>query len=232
MLKKITILTLFKNSFDSYFNESIIKRAIQKKLIEIEIIDFRQFSNNKHHKVDDYPYGGGPGMVISIQPIVDCLKTIKTNNSYTILLTPSGALYKQQIANKLVKSYDHIIFICGHYEGIDERIYNYIDNAISIGDYILTSGEVACMVMVDNLVRLIDGAINKDSLNSESFNNYLFDYPVYTKPHTYDNYTVPDVLLSGNHELIAKYRENQRIEKTKKIRIDLYEKYINLKKGK
>ena len=221
MLKKISILSLFPESFSSYLNQSIVKKAIDNKKIEIKIIDYRQFSNNKHKKVDDTPFGGGPGMVIQLQPIVDCLNKIKTKNSCVILTTPSGYLYNQSYAKKFSLDYEHLIIICGHYEGIDERIYNFIDLPLSIGDYVLTGGEIPALIILDSVTRLLDGVINKESLISESFERNLLDYPVYTKPRIYDSYEIPDVLLSGNHQKIKEFREKMQFEKTKKYRPDL-----------
>lgn len=233
MLKKISILTLFPESISSFVNSSIIKKAIDNEKVEIELIDFRKYSLDNHNKVDDYQYGGGPGMVLGLQPIVSCLKTIKTKKSYTILTSASGCIYSQSEAKRLTNNYEHLIIICGHYEGVDERINNYIDNSVCIGDYILTGGETAAMVIIDSVVRLIDGVINKESLYTESFNNdYLLDYPVYTKPQDFEGYLVPDILLSGNHKKIEEFRNNQRILKTKKNRPDLYGKFLKEKENK
>lgn len=227
MLKKISVLTIFPESIKCFINSSIIKKAIANQKIEIELIDFRQYSKDKHKKVDDYQYGGGPGMVLQLQPIVDCLRMIKTKKTYTILTSASGYLYSQNEAIKISSNYEHLIIICGHYEGIDERIHQYVDTSICIGDYVLTSGEAASIVIIDSIVRLIDGVIHKESLQSESFNDYLLDYPVYTKPIDFEGHLVPDVLLSGNHKEIMNYRENQKILKTKKYRPDIYNKYLN-----
>jgi len=211
---KIDILTLFPSMFESVFNESIIKRAINSNKVEINIIDFRKYSTNKHKKVDDTIYGGGAGMCISIEPIYLALKNIKTSKSHIILLSPRGIRYKQEKARDL-SNYEHLIIICGHYEGIDERVNNLVDEIISIGDFVLTGGEVAAIAMVDSIVRLIPGVINEESLKDESFNDDLYDYPVYTKPEDFMGMKVPSVLLSGNHKEIDKWRrENQRkIEK-------------------
>jgi tRNA (guanine37-N1)-methyltransferase len=196
-----SILTIFPKMYDSFLATSIIKRAIAKKKIEVELIDFRKYSTLKKQKVDDYQYGGGSGMVISHVPIVKAINAIKKRKSRVIYLSPQGSVLKQQTCQRLAK-YQHIILICGHYEGIDSRIENYIDEEISIGDYILTGGEVASMVIVDCVSRLIAGTINKKSLESESFTNNLLDYPVYTKPLIYEKHTVPEILLSGNHQKI------------------------------
>ena len=222
---KISILTLFPNFFNDFFNTSIIKRSIQNKFVEIEIINFRDFSKDKHMKVDSSPYGGGAGMVLMLQPIVDAIKSIKTSESKVILLTPSGELYNQEFANKL-STYKHLILICGHYEGFDERILNYVDFELSIGDYILTGGEVASLAVMESIIRLVPGVISSESLSHESFNNNLLDYANYTKPYDFEGYKVPDVLLSGNHKEIEKFRLNSKIEKTKSNRSDLYNKYL------
>ena len=223
---KFDILTLFPNMFEGIFSESIIKRAIDTKKIEINIIDFRKYTNDIHNKVDDTPYGGGAGMVLMPQPIFDCIDDIKTENSKVILLTPSGKPYKQKKAYELSNE-KHLIVICGHYEGFDERIRNLADYEISIGDYVLTGGEIPAMVLVDSITRLIPGVINEESHREDSFKedvlngNYLLDYPTYTKPREYRGMKVPEVLLSGNHAEIDKWRKEKSIEITKKNRPDL-----------
>lgn len=222
---KFTILTLFPKVFDEYINSSIIKKASTSNTIEIEIINFRDFSKNKHNKVDDTPYGGGPGMVLTLQPIVDALNKVRTKDSLVVLLTPSGYQFKNKMSKVLAQS-KHIILICGHYEGFDERINNYVDIQLSIGDYVLTGGELPALVVLDATIRQIENVINKESLLNESFENNLLDYPVYTKPYEFNGVVVPQVLLSGNHKLINEYRINQQIEKTKKFRKDLYQKYL------
>lgn len=223
-MKKITILTLFPKVFEEYFNTSIIKNAIKNQIVEINVVNFREFSKDKHKSVDDTSYGGGAGMVLKLQPIVDAINHYKTKNTKVILLTPSGIRYRQKIA-KAFSIVEHLIIICGHYEGFDERINNYIDYSVSIGDYVLSGGELAAMVLTDSIVRLYENVIDKNSLISESFENNLLDYPVYTKPVEFDGHKVPDVLLSGNHKLIDQYRYEQQILKTKTNRIDLYLKY-------
>lgn len=223
-MKKITILSLFPNVFNEYLNTSIIKKAIEKNIVDINVVNFRDFSNDKHKKVDDVSYGGGAGMVLKMQPIVDAIKFFKKGKAKVILMTPSGLVYNQKIA-KVISKLDNLIIVSGHYEGFDERILNYVDVEISIGDYVLTGGELPAMVLVDSIVRLYDGSIKKESLVNESFNSYLLDYPVYTKPYDFNGYKVPDVLLSGNHKLIEKFRFQQQIEKTKRNRFDLYQKF-------
>lgn len=223
---KFTILTLFPNVFNEYLNSSILKNAFNKTDLEIEIVNFRNFSQNKHNKVDDTPYGGGNGMVLSLQPIVSAIKHYKTKNSLVVLLTPSGHLFNNKFVKPLLK-FNHIILICGRYEGFDERILNYIDIELSIGDYVLTGGELPALVIIDALVRQMNNVINKNSLLCESFENNLLDYPVYTKPYNFENYVVADQLMSGNHKLIDQFRKEQQIIKTKKNRYDLYIQYLN-----
>ena len=221
---KIDILTLFPDMFKGVFSESIIKRAIDLEKVEINLINFRDYTNDLHNKVDDTPYGGGAGMVLMPQPIFDCVKSIKTDDSVVILLTPDGVPYKQNISYNLSRK-KHIILICGHYEGFDERIRSICDMEISIGDYVLTGGEIPSMVLVDSIVRLIPGVIREESHLEDSFNDsYLLDYPTYTKPRVYECMEVPEVLLSGNHEKIRLWRENEALKRTKLRRPDLLEK--------
>ncbi len=222
---RITILTLFPEMFNGIIESSIIGRAIHDKKVKIKIINFRDFSKDKHKKVDDYQYGGGAGMVLKLQPIVDCLKQIKTKNSHVVLMSPQGKQYNQVKVKQFAK-YKDLIIIAGHYEGFDERIIHYVDEIISIGDYILTGGEIPAMVLVDSITRTLEGVISKDSLQSESFTNNLLDYPIYTKPVDFEGHKVPDILLSGNHKKIDKFRNKQRLIKTKNMRKDI------IKKGK
>lgn len=217
---KIDILTLFPDMFKGFLNESIIKRAIENNYVEVNLIDFRKYSKLSNNQVDDTPYGGGVGMVLRCEPVFDCIDDIKKKDSKIILMTPDGKVYKQNIALDLSKE-KHLIIICGHYEGFDERIRTLADYEISIGDYILTGGEIPAMVVVDSVTRLIKGVINEDSKESESFNDNLLDYETYTKPSNYRNMLVPDVLLSGDHKKIKEWREKSRIDRTKKIRPDL-----------
>ena len=220
---KIDILSIFPDMFSGAFSESIIKRAVDSGLVEINIHNFRDYTEDPHNKVDDTPYGGGAGMVLMCQPIVDCLESIKTDDSYVILLTPSGVRYNQGMAYELSHK-KHLIFICGHYEGIDERITNFVDLELSIGDFVLTGGEIPTMAVVDSIVRLIPGVINEESHIEDSFNNYLLDYPSYTKPRVYRGLEVPEVLISGDHKRIDEWRSNERIKRTKERRPDLLDK--------
>ena len=217
---KIDIVTIFPNMFNEVFNESIIKRAINANKVTINIHDFRKFSDDPHGKVDDTPYGGGAGMVLTPAPIFACVEKIKTEDSKVILLTPDGIPYKENIAYDLSKE-KHLILICGHYEGFDERIRSLADYEISIGDYVLSGGEIPAMVLVDSIVRLVPGVINKDSHIADSFNNNLLDYPTYTKPRVFKGMEVPEVLISGDHQKIASWRQEQALKRTQERRPDL-----------
>ena len=217
---KIDVLTLFPDMFNNIFSESIIKRALDNKLVDINIHNIRDYSKDPHKKVDDTPYGGGAGMVLMCQPIFDAVKTLRSDNSKVILLTPGGVLYKQSMALDLSRE-EHLIIICGHYEGFDERIKTICDIELSIGDYILTGGEIPAMVLIDSITRLIDGVIKKESYLNESFTNNLLDYPTYTKPREYASLSVPDVLVNGDHDKINKWRYEQQLKLTEKNRPDL-----------
>ena len=223
---KIDVLTLFPEMFTGVFSSSIIKRAIDNNKIEINLHNFRDYSKDIHHKVDDTPYGVGCGMILTCQPIFDCVNDLKDDESTVILLTPDGIPYKQELANNLVKL-KHLIIICGHYEGFDDRIRSICDMEISVGDYVLTGGEIPAMVLIDSVTRLIDGVINKESYQNDSFYNGLLDYPQYTKPREYNGLKVPDVLLSGNHKEIEKYRIEAALEKTRTRRCDLLKEDVS-----
>ena len=215
---KIDILTLFPEMFDNVFNESIIKRAKDKNLVNINIHNFRDNSPLNNKQVDDTIYGGGPGMLLRCEPIFETMDKIEPG--YVVLLSPDGEKFNQKMAMEISKK-DHLIFICGHYEGFDERIKTLSDKIVSIGDYVLTGGEIPCMVMVDSITRLIPGVINSESLDSESFNDNYLDYPMYTKPYEYRGMKVPDVLVSGDHKKIDEWRRIEREKKTKDKRPDL-----------
>ncbi|CDE49466.1 tRNA (guanine-N(1)-)-methyltransferase [Firmicutes bacterium CAG:460] len=219
---KIDILTLFPEMFEGFINTSIIKRAIEKEKVTINLINFRDYSPLNNKQVDDTPYGGGSGMILRCEPIFECLDSLDTSDAYIILLSPEGTKYKQSVAKRLLE-HKHLIIICGHYEGYDERIKTRVDEVISIGDYILTGGEIPAMAITDSITRLIPGVITNKSLLDESFNDSLLDYPTYTKPAEYRGLKVPDVLTSGNHQKINEYRATSRIEKTKALRPDLME---------
>lgn len=217
---KITILSLFPNMFDGFLTESIIKRAIQKGKVEVKIINFRDYSVYNNKQVDDTPYGGGAGMVLMCDPIFRCIDEIRTPKSHIIILSPEGSIYNEKKARELSK-YEDIILICGHYEGFDERIKTLADEIISVGDFVLTGGEIPAMLIADSIIRLLPGTITNESLESESFNENLLDYPVYTKPAVYRDMNVPDILLSGDHKKIDDYRESERIRLTEEKRPDL-----------
>lgn len=217
---KIDILTLFPEMFDGFLNTSIIKRAREDGYVSINVHNFRDYSLDKHNRVDDYPYGGGAGMVLMCEPIFRAIESIKTDESLVIMLSPTGKVFKQSVAIDLSKE-KHLILLCGHYEGFDERIKSIVDMELSIGDYVLTGGEVPAMVITDAITRLIPGVITSESLDSESFNDGLLDYPNYTRPEVFRGMRVPDVLLSGHHKNIEKYRMEERIRKTKENRSDL-----------
>lgn len=221
----IDILTLFPEMFDGVINSSIIKRAIEKGIVEIRVHDYRDFSTKQNKRVDDYSYGGGAGMVIEALPVVNCLKTIEGfENAKKLITAPIGYKYDQKKAEELSKE-NHVIIICGHYEGIDHRIMNYVDESISIGDYILTGGEVAGLAIIDSVIRLLPDALgNNESSVDESFENNLLEYPQYTRPISFDGYDVPNILTSGNHELIRRWRRYKSLETTYLNRPDLLEK--------
>ena len=220
---KIDILSLFPEMFMGFLNSSIIKRAIKNNLVTINVVDFRQYSPLNNGQVDDTPYGGGAGMVLRPEPIFNCIDAIRIADSYVLILSPEGKKYSQKCAKRLSKEVKHLIIICGHYEGFDERIKTLADEIISIGDYILTGGEIPAMAIADSITRLIPGVINGASLESESFNHNLLDYPVYTKPASYRGLNVPEILLSGNHAMIDEYRKTMKLEVTKNYRPDLLE---------
>ena len=217
---RIKVLSLFPKMFDGILNESIIKRAIDDKKVNIDVIDLRSYSKDKHNKVDDTIYGGGAGMLIKCEPVFDAIDDLKTKNTKVIMLSPDGVKYNQEKAYELSKE-KNIILLCGHYEGFDERINTVVDEKISIGDYVLTGGEIPAMAIIDSVTRLLPGVINEESHLNDSFNNDLLDYPQYTKPQEYRGMKVPDVLLSGDHKKIDEWRREEQIKKTKKQRPDL-----------
>lgn len=222
-------MTLFPEMINSYMNESIMKRAIEKGIIEFNVYNIRDFSENKHKKVDDYPFGGGAGMVMTPQPIVDTYRhIIKTNNienPRVIYLTPKGKVYNQEIAKEMSLE-DDVILLCGHYEGIDQRVIDMIvTDEISIGDYVLTGGELPALIIIDSISRLIPGVLGQnESFEDESFENNLLEYPHYTRPREFEGMKVPDVLLSGNHANIEKWRRDESIRITRERRPDLLKK--------
>ncbi|BEP29397.1 tRNA (guanosine(37)-N1)-methyltransferase TrmD [Helicovermis profundi] len=231
---KFDILTLFPEMFESFKNTSIIGRAIKNKIIDVNTINFRDYSTNKHRKVDDYTYGGGAGMLLSPQPIIDSLRAIDYENTRVIYLSPKGKTFNQNYAKEFSKL-DRIILLCGHYEGVDQRVIdNYVTDEISIGDFVLTGGEIPAMMVVDSISRMIDGVLSSNvSFEDESFYSGVLEYPQYTRPSTFEGVKVPDVLLSGNHEKIKEWRLIESLKVTKKRRKDLFNKFaIDNKKNK
>ena len=213
--------------FDGVLNHSILKRAQDKNIIEINTVNFRDYAENKHNQVDDYPYGGGQGMVLKPEPVFNAMQDLKrTDKTRVILMCPQGRPFSQAIAEELSEA-EHIVFICGHYEGYDERIReNLVTDEISMGDYVLTGGELPAMTMTDAIVRLIPGVLgNEQSHQDDSFSDGLLEFPQYTRPREYKDMTVPDVLLSGNHANIEKWRHEQKLIRTLHKRPDLLEKY-------
>lgn len=223
-MKKIKILTLFPEMFDGFLTNSIIKRAIAANIIEIKIINIRDYTKDKYGRVDSAPVGGGAGLIMKCQPIIDCINANKEANDKVILLSPRGEKYNQKEAHKLANSDKNIILLCGHYEGIDERVNKYVDQIISIGDYILTGGEIASMAISDSIIRLLDGAIASESITEESFEDGLLEYPQYTEPFDFEGQKIPDILYSGNHKAINKWRRKQSLKLTKQYRKDLFDK--------
>ena len=222
---KFSVLTLFPEMFEG-LKQSITGKAIEKNLIEISTINIRDFSKDKHKKVDDTPYGGGAGMVIKPDVVYDAYNSIKSDNAKVIFLSPKGKTLNQEKVKELSKK-DHIILLCGHYEGIDQRVLDEIvDEEISIGDYVLTGGEIPAMVLIDSVCRYVEGVITKESVEEESFSNGLLEYPQYTRPEVFLNRKVPDVLLSGHHEKIKKWREEESLRITRQKRPDLLKKEV------
>ena len=211
---KIDVLSLFPEMFEGFLTTSIIKRAIDSGHVEVTIHDFREFATDRHKSVDDTPYGGGQGMVLMCKPLLDCLKTVVTKDSLVILMSPQGMTHHQAYAEELALNQKHIVIICGHYEGFDERIR----------DYVLTGGELGAMVVMDSVIRLLHGVITQASHEDDSFSNGLLEYPQYTRPYEYEGSKVPDVLISGHHENIRKWRLKESLRKTMIKRPDLLEK--------
>ena len=222
---KISILTLFPEFFDGFLSNSIIKRALAKDQVQMEIVNIRDFTKDKYGRVDSAPVGGGAGLIMKCQPVIDCLNSVKAKDSHVILLSPRGKTYNQTRARDFAKNYKHLVIICGHYEGTDERINKYVDELVSIGDYILTGGEIGAEIISDSIIRLLDGVIAAESIVDESFENGLLEYPQYSEPFEYEGQYIPDILYSGNHQAIEKWRKKQSLKLTKKYRPDLLEKY-------
>lgn len=218
---KITFLTMFPEMLESFHASPIVQHAKEKNILEVEVTDIRDFANGSYRHIDDSPYGGGAGMILRYDVLHEALASSRTEDSYVILPIPSGNVYTQAMAHTFTTK-KHIIMICGHYEGVDARIYEECDALLTMGDYVLSSGEYACMCIADSVVRLMDGVIKKESTQEESFENDLLEYRQYTKPSVYNDQKVPEVLLSGNHELIRQYRKKDALEWTRKYRPDLF----------
>jgi tRNA (guanine37-N1)-methyltransferase len=221
---KFTVLSLFPEILDGYFQSSLMKKAVERGLIEIEFVNIRDFALDKHKTCDDIPYGGGAGMVLKPEPLARALDSVGAGRKRTLYPTPSGRLFDQPSAREFAKE-DELVFICGRYEGIDQRIIDeYVDDEVSIGDYVLSSGEIATLVIIDAVYRLREGVIKARSLEEESFSDgFLLEYPQYTRPEVFRDRAVPEVLLSGHHKNIADWRRERSVEKTKRLRPDLLE---------
>ena len=220
----IKILTLFPDFYANFLSSSIIGRAISKKIVKFQIINIRDYSLDKNHRVDDHPIGGGAGLIMRLEPLVDCLRNNTSSSTHKIFLGPKGKTYKQEDAVRLAKLKE-ICLICGHYEGVDSRFEKYYDEEISLGDFIMTGGEIASLAIADSIVRLLEGAINHDSISEESFNDGLLEYPQYTYPKEYEGMKVPPILFCGNHEIIKEYRHKEALKETFKKRPDLLKTY-------
>lgn len=231
MTLRIDIVTGFPAMLESVLNESMIKKGRDNNAVSIHLHDLRNYTDDKHRTIDDYPYGGGPGMVLKVEPFIRCLEKIKKETEFDkakiILMTPRGEKFSQKKAVQFCLE-EHLIFLCGHYKGIDERIHDYCEiSELSIGDYILSSGEISALVVVDSIVRLLPGVLKDiDSAWTDSFSDYLLDAPYYTRPEEFEGFKIPEVLKTGDHKKIEQWREQKKIEVTKKIRPDLYKKYL------
>jgi len=227
---KLHILTLFPGIIEGYFSSSIAARAVKEKILDVNIVNIRDFAEDKHRTCDDYPYGGGPGMILKPEPLAGALDSVQGMKKRVIYPTPSGRLFNQKEASGLSVE-EEIVFICGRYEGVDQRIIDlYVDDELSIGDYVISSGEIAVLVIIDAIYRLITGVINSESLKEESFSLGLLEYPQYTRPHCFKDISVPEVLVSGHHENIQKWRIGKSLEKTKKNRPELLSDLSNIMK--
>lgn len=226
---RIKILTLFPSFYNEFLRSSIIGRAISNGIVEIQIFNIRDYSLDKNHRVDDHPIGGGAGLIMRMEPVMDCLKANTSEKTHKILMGPKGHTFTQSDSKRLAKM-EEICLICGHYEGIDSRFNDYVDEEISIGDFILTGGEIPAMAITDSVVRLLKGAIADDSTLEESFNGGLLEYPQYTYPDEYDEKKVPEILYCGNHEIIDEYRRKEALRLTKEKRPDLFNKISYTKK--
>ena len=220
---RITILTIFPESFESFLKTPVTARALEQGAADIEVVDLKAYAHGSFRHIDDSPFGGGAGMVLRCQPVLDALKTL--GDAHVVALTPAGRPYDQQTARRFA-GLDHLVLLCGHYEGMDACILNHVDEEISVGDYILTGGELPAMTVVDSVVRLLPGVLRQTSTEEESFEDGLLEYPQYTQPRDYEGEAVPEVLLSGNHEAVRRWRRKESLRMTKERRPDLLERYI------
>ena len=222
---KITILTLFPKMFEA-LNESLIGKAIAKGALDIDVVNFRDFSLDKHKRVDDYAFSGGAGLVLTPQPIYDAIQSVLTQDSYVVYMSPKGTPLTQAKVKQISTDIKHLVVICGHYEGLDERVIELcVDEQISVGDFVLTGGEIPAMALVDSVSRYIDGVLhNPESVEDESFSDNLLEYPQYTRPREFMGLKVPEVLLNGNHKAIEQWKQEQKLAETKKYRPDLLDK--------
>ena len=221
---KLSILTIFPELFESFLSSPIIKRAQEKGVAQIEIVDIKNFSGGSFRHIDDSPFGGGVGMIMRCGPILDALESVKSDGSLSLLFSPKGRRYEQSVAREYSRR-EHIIMICGHYEGVDARVEKHVDELISVGDYVLTGGELPAMTVVDSVVRLLDGVLRDGSADDESHENGLLEYPQYTRPADYKGERVPEVLLSGHDRNISDWRRQQSLLITRENRPDMFEKY-------
>ncbi|MEL6160602.1 MAG: tRNA (guanosine(37)-N1)-methyltransferase TrmD [Cyanobacteria bacterium J06623_5] len=225
---RFDIVSLFPDFFASPLTSGLIGRALQREIASVHITNPRDFTTDKHHKVDDIPYGGGVGMVMKPEPIFAAVESLPTlPKREVILMTPQGQTMTQPLFKSLAAACDQLVLICGHYEGVDERVLNLVTREVSLGDFVLTCGEIPALTLLNGVIRLLPGTVGKpDSLKYESFETDLLDYPQYTRPAQFREWTVPDVLMSGNHGAIARWRQQQQIERTRQRRPDLYQKYL------
>lgn len=221
---RITVLTLFPEMYERFLHASIVGRSIERGIVSVDFVQIRDFAHDRYRHVDDSPFGGGAGMVMKCQPVLDAIDSVRTEQSHVVLMSPRGTQYTQKKAHEFSEK-EHLILLCGHYEGLDERISRHVDEEISIGDYVLTGGELASMVIIDSVTRLLKGSIKEDSWSDESYENDLLEYPQYTQPADYNGEKVPDILLSGNHQKIREWRMAQSLLLTQKHRPDLYAKH-------
>ncbi len=217
---RISILTMCPEMFESFRASHVIRQAQKNSRLELEIIDFRDFTEGSFRQIDDSPYGGGRGMVIRCQPVADALESVRTEGSHVVIFSPKGTPYCQKTA-RAYSRIQHLILVCGHYEGFDARLYSFADELVSVGDYVMTGGEIPAMAVTDSVVRLLPGSLKDGSAEDESFENGLLEYPQYTRPAEFRGQRVPEVLLSGDHEAIRKWRKEQALELTRRFRPDL-----------